>query len=79
MQLHYNSELAGRYLEYFRQMEKEFALENDIKVSHLSRCPEVLTMEEQEIDVEELWSELERHFGQPVNSFPHPARWRVKI
>ena len=60
MQLHYNSELAGRYLEYFRQMEKEFALENDIKVSHLSRCPEVLTMEEQEIDVEELWSELEK-------------------
>ena len=60
MQLHYNSELAGRYLEYFRQMEKEFALENDIKVSHLSRCPEVLTMEEQEIDVEELLSELEK-------------------
>lgn len=60
MQLHYNSELAGRYLEYFHQMEKEFALENDIKVSHLSRCPEVLTMEEQEIDVEELWSELEK-------------------
>lgn len=60
MQLHYNSELAERYLEYFRQMEKEFALENDIKVSHLSRCPEVLTMEEQEIDVEELWSELEK-------------------
>ena len=60
MQLHYNSELAGRYLAYFRQMEKEFALENDIKVSHLSRCPEVLTMEEQEIDVEELWSELEK-------------------
>ena len=60
MQLHYNSELAGRYLEYFRQMDKEFALENDIKVSHLSRCPEVLTMEEQEIDVEELWSELEK-------------------
>lgn len=60
MQLHYNSELAGRYLEYFRQMEKEFALENDIKVFHLSRCPEVLTMEEQEIDVEELWSELEK-------------------
>ena len=60
MQLHYNSELAGRYLEYFRQMEKEFALENDIKVSHLSRCPEVLTMEEQEIDVEELWSELKK-------------------
>lgn len=60
MQLHYNSELAGRYLEYFRQMEKEFSLENDIKVSHLSRCPEVLTMEEQEIDAEELWSELEK-------------------
>ena len=60
MQLHYNGELAAQYLEYFRRMEEEFSLENDIKISSLSRFPEVLTMEEQEIDAEELWSGLEK-------------------
>ena len=60
MQLHYNSELAAQYLEYFRRMEKELSLENDIKVSSLSRFPEVFTMEEQEIDAEELWAGLEK-------------------
>lgn len=60
MQLHYNRELTEQYLNYFRQMERDFSLENDIKVSHLSRLPEVLTMEEQEIDAEELWSGLEK-------------------
>lgn len=59
-QLQYNSELAGKYMEYFRQMEQEFRIENDIKVSQLSRYPEILTMEEQEIDTDELWSGLEK-------------------
>lgn len=60
MQLQYNRELAGRYMEYFRQMEQEFQIENDVRVSQLARFPEVLTMEEQEIDTEELWSGLEK-------------------
>lgn len=59
MQLHYNSDLAEKYMEYFRQMSQEFQIENDVQVSQLSRCPEVLTMEEPEIDTDELWSELE--------------------
>jgi uncharacterized protein (TIGR00255 family) len=35
-------------------------LENDIRVSTLSRYPDVFVMEEQEIDEEELWSGLEK-------------------
>lgn len=57
--LKYNSEIAGEYLKYLRKMEEEFSLENDIKVSSLSRYPEVLTMEEQSIDEEETWNFLE--------------------
>ena len=38
----YNRELAGEYLKYLREMEEEFSLENDVKVSALSRYPEVL-------------------------------------
>lgn len=55
----YNRELAGEYLKYLREMEEEFSLENDVKVSALSRYPEVLTMEEQSIDEEETWNCLE--------------------
>ena len=56
--LNYNAFLAAEYLRYFRQMEDEFGLENDVRVSTLLRCPEVITMEEQSEDEEELWSGL---------------------
>lgn len=56
--LKYNQALAGEYLKYLKQMETDFSLENDIKVSALSRYPEVLTLEEQCEDEEELWEGL---------------------
>ena len=58
--LKYNETLAGEYLKYFKQMEETFSLENDIKVSSLSRYPEVLTMEEKSMDEEELWNGLKK-------------------
>ena len=53
--LKYNETLAAEYLEKFKMMEEKFSLENDIRVSTLSRYPEVLTMEEKMDDEEELW------------------------
>jgi len=41
-------------------MAEEFHLENDIRVSTLSRYPDVFVMEEQDIDERELWSNLEK-------------------
>ena len=68
----YNAVLAAEYLKYLRQMEEEFGLENDIRVSTLSRYPEVFTMEEQSEDEEELWNglkeALEGAFGQFVET-----------
>ena len=54
MTLKYNRELAGEYLKYLKEMEEEFGLENDVRVSALSRYPEVLTMEEQSVDEDAL-------------------------
>ncbi len=54
----YNEVLAAEYLKYLNQMAEEFGLENDIRVSTLSRYPEVFTMEEQTEDEEELWNGL---------------------
>ena len=56
--LKYNKDLAAEYLRYLNQMAEEFHLENDIRVTALSRYPEVLSMEEQSVDEEELWKLL---------------------
>ena len=68
----YNAALAAEYLKYLRQMEEELGLENDVRVSALSRYPEVFTMEEQSENEEELWNglkeALEGAFGQFVET-----------
>ena len=58
--LSYNPAIAAQYMEYFRQMEEEFGLKNDIGVSDLAKCPEVLTLEEQQENEEEIWNLLEQ-------------------
>ncbi len=58
MSLKYNEALASEYLEYFHRMEEKFGLENDVRISALSRFPEVFTMEEQDVDEEEMWNGL---------------------
>jgi len=55
----FNEDLAKEYLAHLSTMEEKFHLENDIRVSHLSRFPDVLTMEEQTVDEDELWATLE--------------------
>lgn len=58
--LRYNRDLAAEYLQYLCEMQHDFGLENDIRVSALSKCPEVFTMEENDCDEEELWKELKK-------------------
>nr|MCR5406053.1 YicC family protein [Lachnospiraceae bacterium] len=55
----YNRDVAKSYLHYLNEMGNDFGLENDIRVSVLSRYPEVFTLEEQEIDEDELWKDIE--------------------
>ena len=57
--LKYNAALAAEYLRYLKQMQDEFGLENDLRVSVLARFPEVFSMEEQELDEDEIWGLLE--------------------
>ncbi len=56
----YNQDIAGEYLKYLKQMAEHFQLDDDIRVSTLSRYPEVFTMEEQAIDEEGTWKTLEK-------------------
>lgn len=65
----YNEQVAASYLQYLKQMADTFSLENDIRVSSLSRYPEVFTMEEQEIDEEGIWKGLESAIRSAAETF----------
>lgn len=65
----YNKELAGEYMSYLKQMAEDFSLDNDVRVSALSRYPEVLIMEEQTVDEEELWVLLNRAIKGAAEAF----------
>lgn len=65
----YNKELAAEYMGYLKQMAEDFALDNDIRVSTLSRFPEVMAMEEQTADEEELWKVLSKAVKGAAESF----------
>lgn len=65
----YNHNVAEEYLKYLRQMKEEFGLEDDIRVSTLSRYPEVFTMDEDNIDEEEIWKTLEKALRGALEAF----------
>ena len=56
----YNSGIAHEYMNYLKQMSEEFGMDNDVRISSLSRYPDVFTMEEAEADDQEIWQELEK-------------------
>ena len=60
LQIRYNRSVAAEYLQYLRQMSEEFGLEDDVRVSTLSRFPEVFSMEDIQQDEEEIWQDLEK-------------------
>lgn len=65
----YNKELAVEYMRYLNQMAEDFSLDNDVRISVLSRYPEVLSMEEQTIDEEELWQLLRKAIKGAAEGF----------
>lgn len=54
--LKYNAGLAEQYMTYLKEMAEQFGIENDVRVSTLSRYPDVFVMEEQ--------SPMSRSFGR---------------
>lgn len=67
--LTYHPEMAQQYMKYFREMEEQFSIENDITVSRLSRYPEVFTMEEQKLNEEEVFLQLEKTIKGAAEQF----------
>ena len=69
MQVKYNSKIAGEYLKYLRQMAEEFGLDNDIRVTALSKYPDVFTIEEEPADPEPLWESLKLALCEAAENF----------
>lgn len=65
----YNKEIAKEYYDHLKQMSADFGLENDVKVSLLSRFPDVLSLEEQMVDENELWQLVEQTIIQAAERF----------
>ncbi len=65
----YNKDIAAEYLRYLRSMAEDFGLDDDIRVSTLSRYPEVFSMEEQTVDEEEIWNGLVKAIRGAAEAF----------
>lgn len=65
----YNKDIAAEYLQYLQEMSEQFGLDNDIRVSTLSRYPEVFSMDEQMVDEEEIWKVLSKAIDGASESF----------
>ncbi|MFR4350874.1 MAG: YicC/YloC family endoribonuclease [Roseburia sp.] len=67
--LKYNEDIAAQYLAHLQEMSEKFGIENDVRVSSLSRYPEVFVMEEQSVGEEALWAGLERGLRDACEQF----------
>lgn len=67
--LKYNKDMADAYMRYLKEMAEEFSIENDIRVSALSRYPEVFSLEEQNFDEKEIWKDLEAALRGAAEAF----------
>ena len=57
--IHYNRGIASEYLKYLREIAECFGLDDDVRVSTLSRFPDVFTTGEEELDEDQVWKEFE--------------------
>lgn len=67
--LKYNKALAEEYYHYYKQIQEDFHIDDDIRTSTIARSTDVLILEEQEINEEEMWSLLERPLKSAFAAF----------
>lgn len=65
----YNPEIAGEYMQYMRQMEQDLGIRDDVSVSRLAMFPDVFTREEQSLDEDALWKRLEAGLRTAAEQF----------
>ena len=69
MEVKYNARIAREYWEHLNRMAEDFGIENDVRVSSLARFPDVLTMEEEPVDPEGIWENLQQVLRDAAKMF----------
>ena len=69
MEVKYNARIAQEYWEHLNRMAEDFGIENDVRVSSLARFPDVLTMEEEPVDPEGIWENLQQVLRDAAKMF----------
>jgi len=67
--IRYNPEVARAYYENLKKLGEDFDLEDDIKLSALSRYPDVFTLEEQTIDEQLVFDRIKRTLKSALERF----------
>jgi len=65
----YNEDLAKSYFELIKKMGSQFEIDGNISASQLARFPDVFTIEEQQIDENEMWSFIENAIKNAAENF----------
>ncbi len=65
----YNKEIAEEYWKGLEEMSRDFNLDYDVRLSVLSRFPDVFTTEETEADPESMWEPLQKALTAACESF----------
>lgn len=65
----YDASMVRGYLDCFSGMEKEFGIVNDIKMSVISRLPNVIVEEEEVFEDEAVWALLSEALNKAIDGF----------
>lgn len=65
----YNEDLAKSYFDLIKKMGSQFEIDGNISASQLARFPDVFTIEEQQIDENEMWSFIENAIKNAAENF----------
>ena len=65
----YNARIAEEYWKHFQTISEAFGIDNDVRVSALARFPDVFTMEEEPVDPEGIWENLEKALREAAQMF----------
>lgn len=63
-----NKELAKAYIEQLKELAQETQIDGEIKVTEISKMPDVLNVQEDEESQEQIWNELSECMGEAIDS-----------
>ena len=64
-----NKELAKTYIEELKQLAKEANIDSEIKVTEISKFPDVLNIKNEEDDEDLIWNELSKCLETAIENF----------